>query len=46
MKKIVLLCLFLFSCSQDTLNWSSENINEFLTHSRNKNLMVYFYADW
>ena len=46
MKKIVLLLLFLLSCDKNNVEWSNENIADILKTDRNKNLMIYFYADW
>jgi hypothetical protein len=46
MKKILFLALLLFSCNESNINWSDIAFEDISTISNDKNIMLYFYADW
>ena len=46
MKKILFLALLLFSCNKSNINWSDIAFEDISTISNDKNIMLYFYADW
>tara|TARA_B110000438_G_scaffold113519_1_gene111336 strand:- start:682 stop:822 length:141 start_codon:yes stop_codon:yes gene_type:complete len=46
MKKIFFLALFVFSCNKSSIDWSNIAFEDISKKNIDKNIMLYFYADW